>query len=147
MNTKISEHFTVESLSVSQEATRRGIDNRPPQDPVWPRLTELCVKILEPIWTNKGAITVTSGYRSPALNSAIGASKNSQHCFGQAADIIVTGVSVETLFLWIKNSELPYDQLIQEFGSWVHVSYTAEKRRKMVMRATRTAAGTQYTVV
>ena len=70
----------------------------------------------------------TSGYRSPALNKAVGGSKTSQHCNGQAADFESTRISNPNLAKWIEKN-LRFDQLILEFydgedpnSGWIHCS-------------------------
>jgi hypothetical protein len=90
---------------------------------------------------------VSSGYRSPELNSLIGGSKTSQHCFGNAADVQVEERNHE-IFNFIKEN-LDFDQLIWEFGtdaepSWVHVSYVQGKNRKQVLKAIKVNGKTQY---
>ena len=65
----------------------------------------------------------------------MGGVSNSQHVKGQAADIHTDNMSTEQLYQWVKQSGIPYDQLIQEFDSWVHVSF-ADNPRKMALRIT-----------
>lgn len=127
---KLTEHFDLAEFTVSQEAVRKGIDNNPP-DLILGHLRELCVHVLEPIRDLAGKpMSITSGYRCPALNESIGGASNSQHTIGEAADIHVQGYTVEDLFQLIKSSNIPFDQLIQEFGSWVHVSYRPNNRKQ-----------------
>lgn len=78
-------------------------------------------------------IIVTSGYRCPALNAAIGGAKNSQHMRGEAADIICPrfGGPVEVATA-LRDSGVEYDQLLLEFGRWVHVSFS-ERPRHMAL--------------
>ena len=99
-------------------------------------LTALVDNVLDPLreWYGK-PIRVTSGYRCPALNKAVGGVKNSQHMDGEAADID-TGSREENkkLFNYIKD-HLPFDQLIDEHGmDWVHVSYSITNERHQVLR-------------
>ena len=77
-----------------------------------------------------GPVHITSGYRSPALNVAIGGSKVSAHMEGKAADINVPGKSLAEVFNWLQ-ANAPYDQIIREFppGGWVHVSYDVDRNR------------------
>lgn len=117
----LSEHFTLQEFISSQTATRRGLSNAPDDDHVF-NLIELCLHILEPVRKQFGPVIISSGYRSKALNSAIGGSNTSQHSVGEAADIICPRVSPRDVCEWITEVNLPFWQLIYE-GTWAHVSY------------------------
>lgn len=67
-------------------------------------------------------VTVTSGYRSPEVNYAVGSSPTSQHITGCAADFRIAGMTPDEIVRTIMDSDIDYDQLIREFDSWVHVS-------------------------
>jgi hypothetical protein len=138
----LSQHFTLSELTRSGTAVRRGIDNTPSPE-VIRRLTLLCEVVLEPIRRGCGIVAVTSGYRSVTLNRAIGGAALSQHTTGDAADINVPGMTIEDLFQWIKASGIKYDQLIQEFDQWVHVSYS-DKPRGQCLRAVKQEGKTIY---
>jgi len=146
-NIRLTKHFTLDQFLVSQTATRQGIDNTPKQEHV-ENLVWLCKKILDPIWHWKGTGVITSGYRSLELNKAInkgeGGSRTSQHCLGQAADFIVPGIGIEDLFLWLCSKDLPYDQVIQEFDCWIHISYSRDKQRRQKLRAIKENGKTKY---
>ena len=139
----LSNHFTLEELIASQTATRRGIDNYPNLERKI-NLTSLCRNILEPVRSLVGySINTSSGYRSKVLNAYIGGAKNSQHVDGCAADISVYTLSVEALYQLIKASDIPYDQLIQEFNRWVHISWS-DNPRKQCLRARKVGDKTIY---
>ena len=90
---KLSKNFTLKEMTRSITAKRRDIDNTPDEQQI-ENLAELCEKVLQPLRDLMGPIVITSGYRRPALNTAIGGSTTSQHCAikGAAADIdICTG--------------------------------------------------------
>jgi hypothetical protein len=124
----ISEHFTLEEMIFSQTAARRGIDSTPGDFEIV-NLRQLCRSVLEPIRAHFGKpVRVSSGYRSLQLNRAIGGSKTSQHCYGQAADISIAGVDNLDLAKWIRDN-LYFDQVIME-GTWVHVSFSSRDRRQ-----------------
>lgn len=124
----LSRHFTLEEMTHSQTASRRGVLNRPGPDEV-ENLRRLCLNILEPLRVHLGRpIMVSSAYRAPYVNRLVGGASTSQHVRGQAADIVVPGMSVDEVVKAIHDLNLPYDQLIDEFGDWVHVSYSARKR-------------------
>lgn len=141
----LSPHFTLAELTVSSAASRRGLNNTPgPNETAALKL--LCEKVLEPIRAHFGRpVIVTSGYRSPKVNKAVGGSGTSQHCFGQAADFTVPGVGNLDLCKWIERN-LNYDQLIYEFGEsgWVHVSYRDGNLRNMELSAKRVGRSTKY---
>ncbi len=132
-------YFTLEELCASDTARRRGIDNRP-SAAVCTRLTQLIEQLLDPVRTAWGGpITVNSGYRSPALNHAVGGASTSQHLKGEAADISV-GSPAENKRLFAKIVELQktgriaFDQLIDESGyRWIHLSYRPTANRSQVL--------------
>jgi hypothetical protein len=135
---QLSENFHLAEFTSSQEATRRGIDNTPSED-VINNLIELCINVLEPVRISWNApVVISSGYRSRELNTAIGGSTSSQHCYGEAADFEIYGVDNCELASWIADY-LMFDQLILEFhehgldpnSGWVHVSYTATKKNRL----------------
>lgn len=121
--TVLSRHFSLEEMLVSQTAARRGIDMTPPLS-VRTSLRSLCYCILDPLRDALGVpIIVSSGYRPVQLNTLIGGVASSQHCKGEAADINVHGMTPLQLAERIVQLQLPFDQLIMEFGEWVHVSH------------------------
>lgn len=127
-------HFTIEEMTESSTATAKGIDNTPSKD-IEAKLQKLIEAVLDLLreWYGK-PIIVNSGYRCEALNEAIGGSKTSQHCLGEAADITAGSKEEnEKLFNYIKDN-LPFDQLINESDfSWIHVSYREGRLRKQVL--------------
>jgi len=129
---KLSKNFTLEELTFSITANNHGINNTPNAE-VKAALKRLAVEVLQPIREAWGQpIVITSGYRCPALNKAVGGVKNSQHVLGQAADIKAANPSDNgKLFACIKrlvqSKKINVGQLIWEYGSrtcpkWVHVS-------------------------
>lgn len=123
---KLSPNFTLAEMTASDTAERKGLDNTPGELETR-NLALLCEEILEPIRAAlKRPIIVTSGYRSIPVNRAIGSSDRSQHTKGQAADFKVHGVTPLEVCQMIEALDLPYDQLIHEFGAWTHVSIAAD---------------------
>ena len=143
---KLTDHFSLEEMIFSETAARHGINNKPSTQ-IIQNLSELCQFLLEPIRTVAGGpINVTSGYRCPAINSVVGGSPNSQHMTGEAADINCPVFNPQVLFRRIRESNLPFDQLIDEFGSWVHVSYVKPGRnRRELLQARHGGSGAIYT--
>lgn len=125
---KLSQNFNLDEFTFSRTALKLGIENEPDQE-VIENLQRLVDNVLQPLRNDVGALIVTSGYRSPQLNGAIGGVSNSQHVKGEAADIISPKLSSEELFLII-SMEYKTDQLIQEFGRWIHVSYCENNRNE-----------------
>ena len=130
-------YFTLKELTKSDTAKRKGIDNTPVDKKVYDNLVALVENILDPLREVYGKpIIVSSGYRCPKLNTAIGGSKMSQHMVGQAADIHTVSDTVEDnkkLYDLVKSLKLPFDQLINEYNyNWVHVSYGPRNRRQEV---------------
>ena len=136
----------------SETALRRGIPNIPTQKEI-AALTVLAQKVLQPVRDHFArAVKVTSGYRSPQVNSLIGGSRTSDHCKGMAADIEIPGVPNYNLALWIRDN-LEYTQLILEFytpgvpdSGWVHVSYDPANLKQQVLTAVRKDNRTEYLI-
>lgn len=128
---KIGKYFSLDELTVSQAAARNGISNQPTADHLV-NLKALVENILDPLREHYGPVRVSSAYRSPRVNTLVGGAKNSQHMFGQAADINITGVPVTSVVATIRKLGLPFDQLIDEFNSWTHVSYVPRGRREVL---------------
>jgi zinc D-Ala-D-Ala carboxypeptidase len=146
----ISEHISMKEALRSNTAKRLGIDNMPDNDTlVTMQIT--AQHIFEPL-RNKfnEPIYISSFYRSPELNKAIGGSSKSQHCKGEAIDIddVYSKASNADFFNYIKD-KLEFDQLIWEFGddenpAWVHVSYSLGKNRMRILKAIKENGRTKY---
>ena len=148
---KLTENFSLNELTKSQTAERKGIDNNPSAEHQ-ENLKSLCEMILQPIRDHFGqVVSVSSGYRSPELCVAIGSSTQSQHAKGQASDFEIFGVSNKELADYI-DQNLDYDQLILEYwkgedepnSGWVHCSYTNGNNRKQYLRAYKENGSTKY---
>ena len=117
----LSEHFTLEELTASEIAARKGLDNTPSKFEI-DNLTRLANKLEEIRKVLAKPIMINSAFRSIETNQAVGGVKSSQHCLGCAADIKVPGMSPDEVVRAIINSKIQYDQLIREFDSWTHIS-------------------------
>ena len=146
MNNDLSPHFSLREFLKSNSADEMGLDNSLRSPALKSNLIALCANILEPLRFEMGLIRITSGYRCPTLNARIGGARSSQHTKGEAADIVSDTHSPKSLALWIvQNCE--FDQVIVEFDSWVHVSYSQGHNRSDELRAIRDPNGrTSYTV-
>ncbi len=132
---RLSEHFELHEFTDSNTADIRQIPNVPDATAI-EHLRILSEKVLEPVRAHfKRPVRISSGFRCPALNVAVGGSRTSQHVEGRAADIEVEDVSCVIVFDYIARN-LDFDQVINETHDghrWVHVSYVSpERNRKMV---------------
>ena len=147
---KLSANFTLKELTKSDTAIRKGISNEPNTDEI-EKLKLLCETILQPVRDKFGAVTVTSGYRSPELCVAIGSSVNSQHTKAEAVDFEVEGVDNADVAYWIKDNIPNWDQMILEFyilgqpnSGWIHCSITSKLERKQFLSAYKEDGKTKY---
>jgi zinc D-Ala-D-Ala carboxypeptidase len=119
--TQLTTHFSLEELTLSQTAVRRGIDNTPSLEQV--KNLKRVAAMLEDVRTLLGEkpVLISSGYRSPGVNAAVGGAKDSRHLLGLAADFTSPPFGPpKDICLKIAASDLPFDQLIYE-GTWVHI--------------------------
>ncbi len=129
---KLSEHFSLEEFIKSTTATAKKIDNTPTSAIVY-ALYYGVSKILEPARLKLGEkIVITSGYRSKALNTAIGGVYNSQHMKGEAADIRLPSKEYADRLFNILKGNKNVDQLLYEHSkntTWIHVSWSTKPRQ------------------
>jgi hypothetical protein len=143
----ISKHVSWDEATKSNTAIRLGIDNTP-SDAIVETMKTTAEKIFEPLREKLGPIRITSFFRCPDLNRAIGGSKTSQHCKGEAMDI--SGIKVTNAMLFDTACQLAeFDQIIWEFGNstnpaWVHISYSSTHNRKQILVAKKQGTRTIY---
>lgn len=152
---QLTEHFTLEELTVSPTAKKLGIPNTPTPQHI-ENMKYCCEKILEPVRAHFGKpVQVNSSYRAPAVNKAVGGSATSQHVNGQAIDFEVPGIDNKTVADWVADN-LEFDQVILEFytkgdknSGWVHASIKKEggNRKQRLIASKSKAGGTVYTPV
>ena len=136
--TLLTEHFSLEEMVRSGVAIRRKIDNSPSPSDV-ERLRQLCVHVLEPVRRRFGVTRISSGYRSAALNDAVGGVASSQHLRGEAADIHISDMETgRRIYDYIRRN-LDFDQLLFEHRMsngcrWLHVSYTTRRPNRRQAR-------------
>jgi zinc D-Ala-D-Ala carboxypeptidase len=147
---QLTENFSLAEMVKSETALRQGLDNTP-GDVEIENLRILCEQVLQPLRTAyQRGIKVNSGFRHPNVNAAVGGSRTSDHCKGQAADIEIPGVANYDLALYI-SQYFNFTQLILEFytpgipdSGWVHVSYDPANLKRQVMTAMRENGKTVY---
>ena len=154
MTDKISKNISYKESIHSQTAKRKGIENTPNEEQLASMFT-IAEMIFQPLraWVG-GPIKINSFFRSPELNRAIGGSKSSQHCKGQAMDLddVYGHKTNAEMYMYIKEN-LDFDQLIWEFGddknpNWIHVSYVdAQKNRNRCLKAYKSKGKTKYSVI
>lgn len=130
---KLSEHFKEIEFTRSDTAAKQGIDNTI-QSPVYRENLIVLASFLEQVRTLYGAaINISSGYRCPDLNKAVGGVDTSQHVIGEAADCRVN--DPVKLFKLLRSSDLQFDQIIL-YPTFVHVSHTRHRaNRRQVLYA------------
>jgi hypothetical protein len=131
---KLSTNFNLSEFTASAKASSLGISNQPSEQAL-ACIKELVDNLLQPIRTKLGRPTkITSGYRSGALNTAIGGVHGSQHSEGKAVDFQVQGMTSREVCKFIIEMDIEFDQLIDE-GTWVHISYNKGRNRNQVLTA------------
>ena len=149
---KLSNYVSLAEVTRSDTTKRRGIDNNPTPEHL-ENLKVICGEVFDKVREHFGVpIFISSGYRSAALNKAIGGSSTSDHNNGRALDLDQdghgNGVTNADVFNFIKDN-LEFDQLIWEFGSsknpdWVHVGYRKGANRKQILKAIKDGNTTKY---
>jgi hypothetical protein len=134
---KLTEHFSLEELTVSEIAARKGLDNAPNETEI--SNLQRTALLLEQVRAllNK-PIIINSAFRSKPVNDAVGSKDSSQHRIGCAADIRVPGMTPKQVVQACIDANVPYDQIIEEFGSWTHISVpntdsTAPRRQALII--------------
>lgn len=137
---QLSPNFSLNEFTDSPKAKAKGISNEPTPEAL-ENLKELVQDLLQPLRDRIGkSFRITSGYRSPELNSAVGGSKTSQHNKGQAVDFLVKDMTPLEVCRFIAASGLEFDQLIFE-QTWTHLSYSKGSNRKQILTAVFDAQG------
>lgn len=148
--TQLTANFSLNEMVKSETALRHNLPNDPTPE-VTANLKTLCEKILQPVREHYGkSVKINSGYRAPDVNAAVGGSKTSDHCKGQAADIEITGVANAELAEYIAQN-FEFTQVILEFytqgipdSGWVHVSYDPANLKKQTLTAVKKDGKTVY---
>lgn len=140
---KLTNNFSLSEMLISGAAYRyKYYEQFAPSENVVQNLKELCENVLQPLRDNLGVpVHVSSGYRCKRVNDKIGGAKTSQHVKGQAADIQIAGITTIDVCKKIVEMGINFDQMIEEYGSWVHISFNARNNRKQILQK---AQGTGY---
>ena len=129
---QLSEHFSLEQLIQSETALERRIDNTPPPASV-ENLRRLAEGLEQVQALLESPLLISSGYRCPALNMAVGGSPGSQHVRGLAADFTCQDFGTPLAIAQaIGASDIEFDQCILEYGRWVHISFSAAPRGRLL---------------
>ena len=135
---KLSKNFALSEITHSNTAKRLGIDNEPTETHLQ-NMQHIVDNLIQPLRDAVGPIRVSSGYRNPELNRAIGGSRSSQHCKGEALDLQFwqNGKMMnELIYEWILDSGIEFDQMINEFDfAWIHISLKKKGSRNQVLEA------------
>ena len=135
---KLSKNFALSEITHSNTAKRLGIENEPTEKHLQ-NMQHLVDNLLQPLRDAVGPIRVSSGYRNPSLNRAIGGSVSSQHCKGEALDLQfweMGKMNNKVIYDWILKSGLEFDQMINEFDfAWIHISLKKKGSRNQVLEA------------
>ena len=135
---KLSKNFALSEITHSNTAKRLGIENEPTETHLQ-NMQHLVDNLLQPLRDALGPIRISSGYRNPSLNRAIGGSRSSQHCKGQALDVQFWRngeMCNKEVYDYVLLSGLDFDQMINEFDfAWIHISLKVEDNRKQVLEA------------
>lgn len=125
---QLTKNFYLDEFTRSQIAARIGRQIAPTPAEV-DNLGLLCGTVLQPIRERLGSVHVSSGLRPLWLNRKLGSSDNSFHVYGLAADFNISGLSTHEAAYMISTLDLPFDDLILEFGRWVHINVARAGRR------------------
>ena len=151
---KLTANITLDELTKSQTAERKGINNNPNPKQI-DNIKALAINILQPVRSHYDRpLIISSGFRCAQLCTEIGSSINSQHVADDeaaAADFEIPGVDNRELARWIRDN-LEVDQGILEFykdgeptSGWIHCSYSRNKNRQQWLRAQRVDGKVSYT--
>lgn len=132
--------FSISELIASDTAARHNINNMPDIRSL-DSMLELIYYVLQPLREIiKKPMTITSGFRNSEVNRLVGGAVDkfgnptSQHCKGQAADFVITGMTPAQVIEIVKKSGIEFDQVINEYNKWTHISFNKGKNRKQVLK-------------
>jgi hypothetical protein len=124
----LSEHFTLDEATYSETAVRMHIDNQP--STLQLENMKHAAACLEPLREATGSLRINSWLRLPEVNVAVGGSKVSSHMDGWAIDVSSTKMTPIELCHKVEELGIKFDQMIHEFGRWMHISFAPEMRQQ-----------------
>jgi hypothetical protein len=124
----LSEHFTLEEATYSETAVRLHIDNQPNEQQL--ENMKKAAAGLEQLRAVSGPLRINSWLRLPDVNVAVGGSKVSSHMDGWAIDVSSTKMTPIELCHKVEELGIKFDQMIHEFGRWMHISFAPEMRQQ-----------------
>jgi hypothetical protein len=124
----LSEHFTLDEATYSETAVRMHIDNQP--STLQLENMKHAAACLEPLREATGPLRINSWLRLPEVNVAVGGSKVSSHMDGWAIDVSSTKMTPIELCHKVEELGIKFDQMIHEFGRWIHISFAPEMRQQ-----------------
>ena len=135
---RLSKNFSRAEIEHSNTAKRLGISNEMSEKHL-ENMQRLIDNLIQPMRDELGPIRISSGYRSPLLNRAIGGSRTSQHSKAQALDLQFWKegkMNNKIIYDWVVESDIEFDQMINEFDfSWIHISLKKNSNRKQILEA------------
>lgn len=127
-------NFKISELIYSETAIIKSINNMPDINSL-DNLLDLIFYCLQPIRDKLNEpMIITSGFRCKEINKLVGGAYNSQHLYGQAADFVVKKYTPSQIIEKIKKSNIEFDQLINEYNKWVHISFNKGKNRHQILK-------------
>lgn len=122
----LSTHFTLAEATYSETAIRLDIPNQPNQQQL--ENMKIAAQGMEQVRALTGPLRVNSWLRLPDVNVAVGGSKISSHMDGWAIDCSSSKLTPYEICKLVENSDIKFDQMIHEFGRWMHISFAPEMR-------------------
>lgn len=140
---KLTEHFTLEEFIRSSTASRLKIDNSLPQN-LMPNVQLTAIKLELVRKALDKPIIITSGYRCPALNARVGGVSTSAHTKGLAVDFRSSYGTPKEICQRLIDAGVQFDKLIQEHNQWVHIGFSPNNNRQIVLTAIKQGGKTIY---
>jgi hypothetical protein len=124
----LSPNFTLEEATFSETAIRLGINNQPNAQQLANMVSAAAQ--LEAVRAFSGPLRVNSWLRLPEVNVAVGGARASSHMDGWAIDCSSTTHTPYQLCQMVKSAGIKFDQMIHEYGRWMHISFAPEMRQQ-----------------